>query len=361
MNDIMSQIDRQAGEVRAESLDLSFGEIVNLHSQDELVIHPDYQKLFRWSDEQKSKLVESILLELPIPQIFVIENEDGVLELIDGLQRVSSVIQFIEPDKLRLEPLILQGCHIVKTLNDKKFRDLPLRLRLRLKRSSVRTIIIKRQSKTFLRYEMFKRLNTDGAILAPQEIRNCSARMIGDSGSDFYEFIRTCAKKGEFRTCIETLSQAEFEKKGDEELMLRFFALKNAQNLFKKSVSDWLDAYMEKVLLGELEFNYQEEEKAFNAIFHFFSTTLEARAFVKYRGGQAIGALAPAYFEAITMGVYRLFPGIQRVSKDLLESKIIETVQSDAFRNFTGPGANSITKLEGRINTIKTALEALLQ
>ncbi|MEP0749281.1 DUF262 domain-containing protein [Trichocoleus sp. AS-A1] len=96
-------IDQKIGEVRTEALDLSFGEIVNLHAADELIIQPEYQRLFRWSDVKKSRLIESILLELPIPQIFVIENSTGVLELIDGLQRVSSVIQFIDASALKGE------------------------------------------------------------------------------------------------------------------------------------------------------------------------------------------------------------------------------------------------------------------
>ena len=100
MTDVSAKIDERVGEVRTEALDISFGELVNLHTNRELVIQPDYQRLFRWSSEQKSRLIESILLELPIPQIFVIENENGVLELIDGLQRVSSVIQFVAPEKL---------------------------------------------------------------------------------------------------------------------------------------------------------------------------------------------------------------------------------------------------------------------
>ncbi|WP_226889193.1 DUF262 domain-containing protein [Nostoc sp. MG11] len=100
MSSLEEIIDQKIGEVRTESLDFSFGEIVNLHSNKELIIQPEYQRLFRWTDEQKSRLIESIILELPIPQIFVIENENGVFELIDGLQRVSSVIQFIDPSLL---------------------------------------------------------------------------------------------------------------------------------------------------------------------------------------------------------------------------------------------------------------------
>lgn len=83
------EISARVGEVRTDTFDMSFGEIFSLHSNKELIIQPEYQRLFRWTVQQKSHLIESVLLELPIPQIFVIENPDGVLELIDGLQRVS--------------------------------------------------------------------------------------------------------------------------------------------------------------------------------------------------------------------------------------------------------------------------------
>lgn len=357
MADIVEIIDQSIGEVRTESLDLSFGEIVNLHSQKELIIHPEYQRLFRWSDEQKSRLVESIILELPVPQIFVIENENGVLELIDGLQRVSSIIQFIDPDKINLEPLTLVGCDLIKELNDKKFHDLPLTIRLRIKRSSVRTIMIKRQSKPFLKYEMFKRLNTGGAILAPQEIRNCSARMIGDRGDKFYEFLKECANYSSFKKCTETISQSDLDKKGDEELVLRFFAVKNASNMFKGSVRDWLDNFMEKILLDEISFDIGSEKTQFVNLFDYLNESIGSGAFVKYRDQSPIGALAPAYYEAVTNGVFQALNANSNLDRNKVKNAIINTVQTDEFRGFTGPGANTKEKLEGRIKCIKDAVE----
>ena len=353
-------IDNKIGEVRTEALDFSFGEIVNLHSDGELIIQPEYQRLFRWSNEQRSRLIESILLELPIPQIFVIERENAVFELIDGLQRVSSVIQFINPDILNLEPLTLQGCDLVKELNEKKFEDLSLRLRLTIKRSSVRTVVIKRQSKSMLRYAMFKRLNTGGEILDPQEIRNCSARMVGEDGIRFYSFIQKKASHSAFTTCIETLAQVEKEKKGDEELVLRFLATKNARSLFKGSVQDWLDNYMEKILLNEINFDYKKEENEFNKLFDFLSNTLGEGAFVKYRGDKPIGGLAPAYYEAITVGTLNALDQICNISNELVKQKIIDTVQTEEFRNNTGSGANKLFKLEGRIKVIQDALLELI-
>ncbi|MGB7443017.1 MAG: DUF262 domain-containing protein [Coleofasciculaceae cyanobacterium] len=356
MNSLEDAIDREIGEVRTESLDLTFGEIVNLHSSEELVIQPEYQRLFRWSDEQKSRLIESILLELPIPQIFVIERENGVFELIDGLQRVSSVIQFINPTILKLEPLQLQGCDLVEELNNKKFDDLSLMLRLTIKRSSVRTVVIKRQSKSMLRYAMFKRLNTGGAILDPQEIRNCSARMVGENGIRFYSFIQEKASHPAFMNCIETLAQVEKDKKGDEELVLRFLATKNARNLFKGSVRDWLDNYMEKILLNEIDFDYKKEDIDFNKLFKFLSNSLGEGAFVKYKGNDPKGGLAPAYYEAITVGVLNALDEIRDVSIERVKQTIIDTVQTEVFRQNTGSGANKRDKLKGRIKVIENAL-----
>jgi hypothetical protein len=352
------QIDQKIGEVRTDTLDLSFGEISNLRKNDELVIQPEYQRLFRWSLEQKSRLIESILIELPIPQIFVIENADGVFELIDGLQRVSSVLQFIEPIIIDLESFALDGCDIIKDLNGNAYADLPMSLKLRLKRSTLRTIVIKRQSKSFLRYEMFKRLNTGGALLSPQEIRNCSARMLGEKGSAFYAFLKELADNPNYKTAIQALAQEDIEQKGNEELVLRFFAAKSARAIFKGSVRDWLDEFMEGVLLGSIEFDLDREKAIFIEVFSAIAEKLGETAFVKFRGDKPIGGLAPAYFEAISIGCFLSLPDLKAKAAERIRQVISEMVQTEDFRNVTGPGANNKTKLETRIQLAANAIQA---
>lgn len=360
MTSIEQVIDRKVGEVRIETVDLSYGEITNLYTSKELVIQPDYQRLFRWTTEQRSRLIESILLELPIPQIFVIENENGIIELIDGLQRVSSVMQFIDSRVLELEPLRLSGCDLVPELNGNTFADLPLQLKLRLKRSSVRTIVIKRQSSSMLRYEMFKRLNTGGSILAPQEIRNCTARMLGEGGINFYKFLQECSARDAFQACVEPLSQSDKDQRGDEELVLRFFAVKNARAMFAGSVRDWLDEYMEAVLLRGMAFDYATERETFSRLFDFLAKVMGAGAFVRYRASAPVGALAPAYFEAVTIGTLRELATAEAIAPEHFSQAIRETVQGELFRSYTGPGANSKEKLENRINTVQAAIANLL-
>jgi hypothetical protein len=350
------QIAARVGEVRTDSFDLSFGEIANLHVSKELVIQPEYQRLFRWSLQQKSHLIESILLELPVPQIFVIENQDGVLELIDGLQRVSTILQFMEPQSIDMEPLTLDGCTLISGLNGLSFGALPLPLRLRLKRSPIRTIVIKKQSQGFLRYEMFKRLNTGGANLEPQEIRNCSARMLGEDGVAFYNLLVMLSQQEDFAACAEYLPQPDKEKKGAEELVLRFFAAKNFVEGFKGSVRDWLDNYMEGVLLGKQPFDTAVETEAFTKTMAFARQKLGETAFLRYRGETPTGALPPAYFEAITIGIHDNFEQIKDKNSDSLRTVITTLVQSEAFRSVTGPGANSKEKLKTRIQLVADAL-----
>jgi len=352
------QIDERIGEVRTDSFDISFGEIVSLHQNEELVIQPEYQRLFRWTNNQRSQLIESILLELPVPQIFVIENRDGVFELIDGLQRVSSVIQFLAPAALDYPPLVLSGCSLIPGLNGRTLDELPLSLKLRVKRSPIRMVVIKRQSRGFLRYEMFKRLNTGGSNLEPQEIRNCSARMVGKKGIEFYSFLVKLAKYPPFSECVSYLPAPDIEKKGDEELVLRFLALKNDEGSFRGSVRDWLDAYMESVLLSHKSFPFDKERQVFQRVFSVAREKLGDTAFLRYRNDMPIGSLAPAYYEAITMGSLNTIDDSERKTAQALRKAVTDAIQTDAFREVTGPGANSKEKLRKRIEILTEALRA---
>jgi uncharacterized protein with ParB-like and HNH nuclease domain len=94
VNLLLQDVSDERTRLSTDRLDISFGELINLYKNKELIIRPEYQRLFRWSESQKTALIESILLSIPIPPIFVAEDKDGIWELIDGLQRVSTFISF---------------------------------------------------------------------------------------------------------------------------------------------------------------------------------------------------------------------------------------------------------------------------
>src|SRR6266851_9743495 len=124
-NHLIEDIAAVLKRASTQSLDLSFNELLDMRENKELNITPDYQRLFRWTEGQRSRLVESLLLEMPVPPIFVIEEEDGTYQLIDGLQRISSYLHLrgklsashLEPPVNMGDMLMLSDCDIIPSLN----------------------------------------------------------------------------------------------------------------------------------------------------------------------------------------------------------------------------------------------------
>ena len=337
-------------EIRTEAVDFSFGEILNLHKGGEIVIRPEYQRLFRWSNEQRSRLIESILLKLPIPPIFLIEDEEGVLELIDGLQRTSSVLQFMEHEAINESELVLRGCDILKSLNGKRYNDFSTSIRLGLKRTPIRAIIIKKSGNDFVKYEMFKRLNTGGSLLAPQEIRNCSCRMIS-GGAEFYSQLQNLASDRGFKTATSRIPAPDREQRADEELVLRFFAVDQYREQFAGNVREWLDEFMEQILFREGPWHVDEEH--FRSFFGFIAEKFGDSAFSRWRDGTAQGRLAPAYFEAVCGALSRRYQELSSSPGEVLRQKLEQAFEDQDFKDSTGPGANSKLKMEARISVIR--------
>jgi len=92
--DLQQEIDARRAEIRSDNYGMSIGELMSLYKDEELDIHPEFQRFYRWSVGQKSRLIESLLLGIPIPQIFVSQRADGVWDVVDGLQRLSTIFEF---------------------------------------------------------------------------------------------------------------------------------------------------------------------------------------------------------------------------------------------------------------------------
>ena len=137
--DIINAVDKKIEKIRTRSLDLSFNELLDMFINEEFIIDPEYQRLFRWSEGSQSRFIESLLLEMPVPPIFVIERSEGIYELIDGLQRISSYLHFRGKHPLRknedgtMQHLVLSDCDIVQELNGISYEDLPKPLEIKLK------------------------------------------------------------------------------------------------------------------------------------------------------------------------------------------------------------------------------------
>ena len=194
---------------------------------------PDYQREYVWFPKQKSRFIESLIIDLPVPYLFVadIEEKDARLEIIDGAQRIRTLKEFLQ------DGLVLQDLEMLTHLNDHSFEMLPKRLKVRFNRKTIRTIELSSKMDEEGRREMFKRLNS-GTTILPIERRR------GSEGGVFLDMIQRIANENELFKELCPISAAKKKHREDEELLLRFFAyLENYQN-FDKSVDDFLTDYL---------------------------------------------------------------------------------------------------------------------
>lgn len=363
--DVIIAVDKSIEKVRTRSLDVSFNELYDMYKNGELIIDPDYQRLFRWSEEKQSQFIESLILEMPTPPIFVIEREEGVYELIDGLQRISSYLHFrgVLPDFVQEDDrfLRLTGCDIVKELNSFTFDELPTTLKIRLKRSFIRMEVIRRQSDDRLRYYMFKRLNTGGELLTEQEIRNCTIRIYDDN---FNNFIIKVSQNPDFGECTALVDEELINKKYDQELVLRFFALKNAPDQFANNLADFLTNYMEKVTIKELDFDEKQEEEIFSKTFLILNKAFGKFAFSRInQKDNLVSTFMPYYFEAITLGLQDYIHKIDIQNEELLENlrnRLSDVKRDDEFKKLTsGGGKTKKTIFMKRVEFVRENLRDL--
>ncbi|WP_035050935.1 DUF262 domain-containing protein [Carnobacterium pleistocenium] len=360
--DLIKKVEENINSIRTRSLDLSFNELLDMHSNGELIIQPEFQRLFRWSVGKQSRFIESLLLELPIPPIFVIELEEGIYELIDGLQRISSYLNF----RGKLEEgtqLTLVDCDIVEDLNGLTYDTLPKPLEIKLKRNFIRVEILRKESDSRLRYYMFKRLNTGGEVLSDQELRNSTIRLLD---SEFNEFLITLSNNESFKETIKNISLTKLNSKYNEELALRFLSLKNNIGNYLHDVSDFLTEYMEYATTELLEKNYDisKEREIFNKTFRILNKTMGNQVFGRLSAnGNATSGFSVYNFESFSLGIQSSLDLINDENDDEINNlKILfmEIKADEEFRRLTtGGGKNAINPLNDRIGFVESKVKKL--
>ncbi|MGL6338365.1 MAG: DUF262 domain-containing protein [Waterburya sp.] len=199
---------------------------------------PDYQREMAWDENKQSKFIESVLLGLPIPYIFVAdisESEDlARLEIIDGTQRIRTLARFINNE------LKLNNLKKLKSLNGFTFNDLPLPRQRRFQRTTIRMIQLTEEADEEVRRDLFERINTGSVELNEMEKRR------GSKPGKFLDLIEELSKQEQFRLLC-SFTETEIKKRDPQEFVLRFFAfLNNYQNYSGRKVHEFLDNYLEQ-------------------------------------------------------------------------------------------------------------------
>lgn len=183
MEDISVQLSEQKRKVDFKTYDISVKELISMVSDGIVNISPDYQRKFRWDNVRQSLLIESVFLGIPVPSLYMATNSDATWEVIDGLQRISTIIRFAadldSPARKKigkLDLLQLTGLEKLSLMNGKTIDQLSTSLRLDFLLKPLKIVTLSDKSDAQVRFDLFERLNTGGLTLSDQEIRNCVYR-----------------------------------------------------------------------------------------------------------------------------------------------------------------------------------------
>ncbi len=360
ISDMERQINDERARLSADRMDISFGELINMYKVGELVIRPEYQRLFRWKGHQKTALIESILLGIPIPPIFVAEDVNGVWELVDGLQRLSTIISFFgsldksllvkDPDEdigedseENRNKWELESGDLVEGLEGFNVDTLPKKYVINIKRAVCRVEILRGESNTAMKYELFKRLNSGGSKLTAQEIRNAIYRGVDPT---LNRLIEKLSKEENFKKLV-SLSAQKKQELYDQELILRFIAFLNNVDTINSNTEKFLDGFMERsVRDGGFDAGYYES--TFNEVMKMLADTCSDDVF---RNGR--NTFVPAYYEGIMIGIAQ---NIEKYREDpaLIAEKIEELKTDTDFKKYSGSASNSKNRIKKRLERANT-------
>jgi hypothetical protein len=308
-----AEILENAASVNTVSYSMSVSEMITMYKDKELNLHPEFQRFFRWTIEQKSRLVESLLLGIPVPPVFVSEREDSKWDVIDGLQRLSTILELVgelqDEKGTPKPPLQLTKTHYLPSLDGVKWVDedpmkaLTESARIKVKRARLDVNIVKSTSDSDVKYEVFQRLNTGGASATDQEVRNCLLVM---ANPDYFSWLKRLSEKEEFRGTL-SLTDRAIDEAFDMELVARFLAFVSSTIDDLRGI-DELGSFLNRIIVKQAkqqDFPREAIERAFDATFHFLFDVLKEDSFRKYDHNRAryLGPMAVSTFEVVAIGL----------------------------------------------------------
>jgi Protein of unknown function DUF262 len=354
---LQAEIDKKRQEIRPDSYSMSIGEWVSLYQQKEVEIHPEFQRFFRWNDYQKTKLIESIILGFPIPPIFVSQREDGVWDVVDGLQRLSTIYQFMgilqDEDGCLIPPLKLKSTKYLPSFENKIWEDsshpegsshtLTSAQRLLIKRTKINVNILQKESDPSAKYELFQRLNTGGSVANAQEIRSC---IIVSINLHFYRWMKDLSSNEDFQSCI-ALNEKSLEEQYDLEILSRFLVLRMIALKEIRGLGDVETFFTDNMIkiAEDKSYDLEEEALAFKNTFKVLNAEMSGESFRKYDiiKNKFSGGFLLAPFEAIALGIgYNYTTADQSID---LRKKIISLWSNSEYLASFGRGKDASTRL----------------
>lgn len=295
---------------------------------------PDYQREMIWKNHQQARFIESILLNLPIPYLYVADvtsgEDEGRIEIVDGSQRIRTLVRFLNNE------LTLERLEILDKLNGFRYENLSLSRQMRFQRKTLRMIELIEVDEE-ARRQLFDRLNSGGTNLKNMEKR------LGSRDGVFMDFIRDISTNERFHMLCP-ISDARQKHREYEEMALRFFAYADSYTDFQKSVDDFLNKYLKTMNEG---FDREACLEKFNTMLSFVERFFPL-GFKKSANNFSVPRIR---FEAISVGVSHA------IAQGCSEPADMAWLESHDFITLTRSDAsNSRPKVINRIHFVRDNL-----
>lgn len=335
-----AQIIEQSKRIEFYLTEYSVELLANKMSTGEFVV-PSYQRAFTWEDDRKSRFIESLIIGLPIPFLFFWEMPNGKLEIVDGSQRLRSIVEFV------MNGFRLGELESVTALSNFTFDELDESRRRKIKNRSIRGIVLNEHADEQARFDMFSRINTGSKIANPAEVRR------GALAGPFRDLITELAEIEAFEA-LAPVSKKEMDERAREELVIRYFAYGDGLDDYRDRPSEFLFNYLKKMnaiaverpgVIQEYRDDFKKMVSAVGRLFPF--------GFRKSAKGKATPR---ARFEALALGT-KLAIAEHPNLLDNIPGNIEDWLASDEFVAVTGSdGANAIARLRERMNFVRDKL-----
>ena len=356
------EIKEKSSKIFRDAYQMSIGELMNIYRDGEMDIHPEFQRVFRWTSYQKTKLIESIMLNIPIPSIFVSQNEEGIWDVIDGVQRLSTIFQFTglfkDDEENITDPLILEKTDYLPSFENMTWetgkKQFTREQKIGFKRARIDVIIVKKESDPNTKYELFQRLNTGGTQLSDQEVRNCLMIM---TDRDFYKKVLELSDYHYFNNCVPITDRKEDEQFKMELVVRAQIACQTEIEILRTytDLSELLDK--ETIKLASSIDKINEFSPKFEQIFGKLSSALGENSFKRYEDNKFKGAFLVSAYQCIVSGAILNFESFIGLSDDDLKVKIQKLYQHSEFIENMKPGARAIPRFISLTNLGKDYFE----
>lgn len=338
----MSETNLAKVTVHTRQINLSLQELQSFVDANDIITDPDYQRRYVYDAKHASKLIESILIGIPIPIIYLAEEDEGVYSVIDGQQRITSFVKYLKNE------FALTGLTKLPELNGLLYKELDKIIQRRLKIQTISAVCIEKGSED-LKYEIFSRLNLGAVKLKDQEVRNCLYR------GSFNDMLKDIAATN---STLQLLFHDDNKHFSYEERILRFFTLRNYMQL-KGTYKIMMNEYMQKHA-HDSEEQIKAAKSQYNNLIELIKTVLGEDAFFsfsnhrrrKFNGAVYDSIIIPfSFFQKRT-----IMKHADEIRREINKLKSENT----EYQNWVYVGTNAGMKIQCRINAVMNIINRVI-